>query len=127
MTDLEKYQSLPAEERDKLGFAKWQEQTRIGTHAEGCFGWGPRHYECAVEEIARLKREQFKNPETLPEITNYLRDLSHRMLVCGTAMDYYGGFNQNMPARGLEMVGAARIAKDWAEDIEDYLKKIPPG
>lgn len=23
------------------------------THAQGCWGWGPRHYECAVGQIER--------------------------------------------------------------------------
>ena len=25
------------------------------THAEGCWSWGPAHYMCALEEIAKLK------------------------------------------------------------------------
>lgn len=25
------------------------------THAEGCWSWGPAHYECACAEIAKLK------------------------------------------------------------------------
>ena len=24
-----------------------------GTHAQGCWSWGPRHYECAVGQIER--------------------------------------------------------------------------
>lgn len=25
------------------------------THAEGCWSWGPKHYECAVAQIERLQ------------------------------------------------------------------------
>lgn len=28
---------------------------RQHTHAEGCWSWGPAHYECACTEIAKLK------------------------------------------------------------------------
>lgn len=30
------------------------------THAPGCWGWGPKHYECAVAEIERLREELSK-------------------------------------------------------------------
>lgn len=58
------------------------------------------------------------HPETPAQIAAYLRDLSQRMLTCGTAMDYYGGFGGCMAAHGLEMIGAARIAAEWAAEIE---------
>ena len=37
------------------------EQTeRPSTHAEGCWDWGPKHYECALAEIDRLEAAQLR-------------------------------------------------------------------
>ena len=55
MTDHDIYRSLPAQERDELGFARWKELQRIGTHGPGCFAFGRSHYECAMREIERLQ------------------------------------------------------------------------
>lgn len=54
MTDREQFFGLPQAERDLLGFAMWQYQSRMSTHAAGCWEWGQRHHACALTEIARL-------------------------------------------------------------------------
>lgn len=30
---------------------------RQTTHAQGCWSWGPKHYECALKEIEALRKE----------------------------------------------------------------------
>ena len=57
------------------------------------------------------------SPTNPTEIAACLRDLSRRMLACGTAMDFYG--DKTMQAHGLEMIGAAGMAARWAQAIED--------
>lgn len=60
MTDFADFKRLPADERDALGFARWKELGRIGTHndEQGCWGWGRSHYDCALAEIERAHRRE---------------------------------------------------------------------
>ena len=67
MTDYAIYRALPAQERDELGFARWKELQRIGTHGPGCHAWGPRHYDCAVREIERLQVDISKMETAAPK------------------------------------------------------------
>lgn len=58
MTDKEL--PLLLSEIARLNAALQWEQHRaehMGTHGEGCWKWGPSHYECALQEIERLKKE----------------------------------------------------------------------
>lgn len=55
---------------------------------------------------------------TTGEIITRLRAVAAEMASLGVAMDYYGGFNGLMAQHGREMVGAAGIAREWADEIE---------
>ena len=39
---------------------------RQTTHGPGCWGWGPKHYECALREIERLREKLSKMREGEP-------------------------------------------------------------
>ena len=52
------------------------------------------------------------------EIIKELRYLSKRMISCGVAMDYYGGFAHGIAEHGREMVGAGKITAGWADGWE---------
>lgn len=52
------------------------------------------------------------------EIIAELRALSERMINCGVAMDYYGGFEPHIAEHGRQMIGAGVIAGDWADQWE---------
>lgn len=31
--------------------------SRVNTHADGCYEWGPGHYECALKRITQLESQ----------------------------------------------------------------------
>ena len=50
----EEYAALEAEKESlRAKLARYENEGT--THAEGCWAWGPKHYECALTEIKRLK------------------------------------------------------------------------
>jgi hypothetical protein len=60
-------------------------------------------------------------PLTPVEIVACLRALASRMVACGAAMDYFGGFDVNMASRGMELVGAGEIAASWAVELQQAI------
>jgi len=62
--------------------------------------------------------EPLPPPKTKQEIAKQLRWLSKHMLDIATSMDYYGGLAE-WAQHGAELAGAAGIAEQWADEIED--------
>ena len=58
-----------------------------------------------------------KIPPTPDDIALHLRALSADMIKIGAAMEYLGGCGP-MAQRGIELVGAGHIAREWAEHID---------
>lgn len=56
-------------------------------------------------------------PPDAAEIAERLRNLSDVMALLGCDMEYVGGIGP-MGEHGREMMGAAKIAAEWADEIE---------
>lgn len=59
------------------------------------------------------------HPQTPAEIAAHLRDISRRMLACGSAMCHHGDEGSEMSKHGGEMIGAAAMANQWADEIDE--------
>ena len=65
----------PDHEWNRLGVALVNHQAvtdRQTTHAQGCWSWGPRHYECAVGQI---ERDEALLRQALEALEQIARDL----------------------------------------------------
>lgn len=60
---------------------------------------------------------------TPTEIAVALDALAEQAEEIGAAMGYFGGFSEYMPKRGAELVGAAGIMREWAENIRAEIQE----
>lgn len=74
------------DEIERLNNALNYEQYRTGrqgTHAEGCYKWGPEHYECAMPQLdAERKRRELAESQCAVLIENYCAECDHDPDVC---------------------------------------------
>ena len=62
-------------------------------------------------------------PQSLEQIAQRLRLVSMELVDIGVQMEYYGGFNMVLAARGRELVSAGVMAHDWGEQIDVFQKE----
>lgn len=92
---------LCAEEAFKAGYqaalSKENSNDRQTSHAPGCWGWGPSHYECAAREIKELLEERDALREVLQVLVNWTpsADTYRRM-----------GFDPEVPMRAHDAAKA---------------------
>ncbi len=60
--------------------------------------------------------KEFRSKPFVYTISQELCKLSRQMEAIGIKMEYYGGFSE-MGKHGRELIGAAKIAREWADNI----------
>lgn len=71
------------------------------------------------KEKKKLMKEYRRKP-VLDSLSRELYKVSWQMEKLGIKMDYYGGFGE-MGKHGRELIGAAIVARGWADGIESEI------
>lgn len=58
------------------------------------------------------------------KIPDKLKCLADHMIDVANEMEYYGGFNGEMKEKANELLGAALIAQQWANGIEEEVNDL---
>lgn len=101
---------------------------RQSTHADDCWSWGYRHYECAVEKIERLQAEVERLRADLMESDEIREKLSH--LLTRTAAALKGEPPEgvwhswhDLPEKATQLTAALRKLEERAQRDEALLRQ----
>lgn len=87
------------------------------THATGCWGWGPRHYECAVMQVEQLASE-------LQEWRNRAQDKTR---LWRQAMDDLDAARSEVDRLRAELAvqnGELEVAQAEAQELREILRRL---
>lgn len=86
-----------------------------------CLAWGVEGGVNMKTESGQCRRRATGIARKRKALAKRIRRVAAQMQRLGAHMNYYGGFSE-IGQHGREMLGAANIARGWAEGIEGEMK-----
>lgn len=100
-------------------------KSSASTHADGCWDWGHRHYECAVEKIKRLQAEVEQLRADLLESEEIRENLRHLLKRIATALkgeppDGVWHSWHDLPEKATQLKERVHLNMSFHTDAERY-------
>lgn len=65
-------------------------------------------------------------PETLPELADHIAEMAATMEQVAKSMRYFDDHIPCLETHAIQLTGAARMARTWAEGIRDEIENPSP-